>query len=75
MAANGINEVIHVNTCETSIEIGSPTGGRVKFPLTAEEIADEEKAMNKIDSLSRILKAAQSRLGGGKKSKPAAAEE
>lgn len=75
MAGQGnVNEVVHINTCETSIEIGSPTSGRVKFPLSQAEIEDEEKALSKIDTLGRILKASQQRLGGGKKSKPTAKE-
>jgi hypothetical protein len=54
---NNVNEVVHINTCETSIEIGSPTGGRVKFPLTNEEVECEDKALAKIEKLGRLMAA------------------
>lgn len=59
-------EVVYRQTVDTSIEIGTPKDGRIKFALTEEEVADAKLVERKIDRLAVGLEYARQRLLKGK---------
>jgi len=63
-------EVLYRQTVDTSIEIGTAgKGGKVKFSLTEDEVADPKKGEQKIKKIALMRELAEKELGGGKPGK------
>ena len=63
-------EVMHIQTGEDSIELGSQKDGRIKMFFSRDEVEDLEKAYRKIEQMGNILDRAKRRLVHGDVPRP-----